>query len=51
MPPPLLQIPVETLALAMVADAESKLGSGPEEEPTIFYNKDMRRLANLRDGM
>ncbi|CAM9802328.1 unnamed protein product [Sphacelaria rigidula] len=39
-------MPAETLAAAMVRDAESKLGSEPEEEVAVFNNKDMRRLAS-----
>ena len=40
------QMPVETLGRAMVMDAESKLGAGPEEHAEIFYNKQIRKLAD-----
>lgn len=39
-------MPVEALGRAMVVDAESKLGIGPEEDPNVFNNKDIRRLAD-----
>lgn len=39
-------MPVETLGRAMVKDAESKLGAGPEEQAEIFYNKQIRKLAD-----
>lgn len=38
-------MPVETLARAMVVDAESKLGLDPEDEAATFSNKDIKRLA------
>ncbi|CAM9895645.1 unnamed protein product [Laminaria digitata] len=41
-------MPVETLGRAMVMDAESKLGAGPEENAEIFYNKQIRKLADRR---
>lgn len=39
---------VETLALAMVRDAESKIGGEAEEDAAVFSNKDMRRLASSK---
>lgn len=54
-PPPrphfLIQMPVETLGRAMVADAESKLGAGPEEDAVVFGNKDMKRLGSRREKL
>ena len=41
-------MPVETLGGAMVMDAESKLGAGPEDVADIFYNKQIRKLADRR---
>lgn len=41
-------MPVETLGRAMVMDAESKLGAGPEEHAEIFYNKQIRKMADRR---
>lgn len=43
-----LQMAVETLALAMVRDAESKIGGEAEEDAAVFSNKDMRRLASSK---
>ncbi|CAM9823399.1 unnamed protein product [Pylaiella littoralis] len=41
------EMPVETLARAMVAEAESKLGAPPSEEATLFTNKEIRKIAQL----
>lgn len=39
------QMPVETLGRAMVKEAESKLGAEPSEEPMVFSNKVIKKIA------
>lgn len=44
-------MPVETLARAMVMEAESKLGGPPNDEAMVFSNKDIKKMMENRSSL